>query len=603
MFKVSDYIASRFSEFGVEQVFMITGGGAMHLNDSFSHQKGMKVLYTHHEQACAIAAEGYHRATGKVAVVNVTTGPGGLNSLTGVHGQWTDSVPVIYVSGQVKFETTISSCRELGLRQLGDQEVDIVSVVLPLVKYAARVERLEDVRLCVEKAWHIAREGRPGPVWLDVPMNIQGAPMDPGTQRPYEPSADRALNASAGGHAAEATLAADAMARLAAARRPVIVAGHGIRIAGARAEFERFIAETGIPVVGTFNGFDLLPQGHPNFVGRIGTLGSRAGNFALQNADVVLILGSRNNIRQASYNWPNFAHRAFRIIVDIDPAELAKPTVKPDLAIRADIRSFLRAALAAPAAPAASAKPRADWLAWCMERKNRYPILQEKHLDDSKGLSPYLFFDHFTRGAPAGSIGVAGNGTACVCLFQAGIVNEGTRWFWNSGCASMGFDLPAAMGAAAGSGTPVYCFAGDGSLQMNIQELQTIASNRLPVKLLYLNNGGYASIKQTQDAFFRRRAGCDPASGVSFPDMRRIADAYGIPYVEARRAADCANLAERLNAIEGPVVCEVFLQTEYIFEPKLSSEKLADGTMVSKPLEDLYPFLPRDEFAANMIVD
>jgi len=594
MEKVSNYIARRLHELGIEKVFMVTGGGAMHLNDSLSHQPGMSVVYCHHEQACAIAAEGYFRASGKVACVNVTTGPGGLNTLTGVLGQWTDSIPAIYISGQVKFETTIGSCPNLKLRQLGDQEVDIVSVVRPLVKYGVQVTDPAKIRLEIEKAFSIATKGRMGPVWIDIPMNIQAAQIEPetliGDSVSFEESPDNGERIG------------EALGLLLSAKRPLIVLGHGIRLAGALKEMKSFIEAVGVPVVTTFNGFDLVSDRHPLFVGRIGTLGSRSGNFALQNADVVLIIGSRNNIRQASYNWENFAHRAMRIIVDIDEAELRKPTVVPSIPIHMDAKRFI---IAAGEMLQGQGQRRTfdSWISWCRERKDRYPVVLPEQAGDANGLNPYYFFDAFTRTMPASSVAVAGNGTACVCFFQAGVVQTGSRFFWNSGCASMGYDLPAAIGAAASGVGNVYCFAGDGSLQMNIQELQTLVTNRLRVKLVYLNNDGYVSIKQTQDNFFGRRAGCDTQSGVGMPSMSKIAAAYGIPYFAARKNSECANLVEELESIAGPAIGEVYLSHDYTFMPKLSSEKLPDGRMISKPLEDLYPFLSRIEFESNMIHD
>lgn len=591
--KVSDYIAEKLRNFDIEQTFMITGGGAMHLNDSISHVEGMRVMYCHHEQACAIAAEGYYRSTGKVACVNVTTGPGGLNTLTGVMGQWTDSIPVVYISGQVKFETTISSCPELGLRQLGDQEIDIVSVVKPLIKYAVQISDPAKIRYELEKAFDIATSARMGPVWIDVPMNIQSANIDEKLLDSFTPEYQNKKDLS--------REIKEAVHLLWEASRPLVILGHGIRLASAICEMKEFLETSGMPAVTTFNGYDLVSDNDHHFVGRIGTVGTRGGNFALQNSDVVLAIGSRNNIRQVSYNWNNFAHRAKLIAVDIDNAELHKPTIHPALPLNMDVKDFL-AQITPLLKGMSDNKNRAKWLEWCIQRRSMYPVVQSEHLNDSNGINPYAFFERFTRDIQSGEIAVAGNGTACVGLFQAGIVNDGTRYFWNSGCASMGYDLPAAIGAASARTKVVYCFAGDGSLQMNIQELQTVVTNHLPIKLIYLNNNGYISIKQTQDSFFGRRAGCDSASGLGLPDMGKLAVAYGIPYYAVNRLDEITSLHDKLAAIDGPAICEIFLQREYIFMPKLSSEKLPDGSMISKPLEDMYPFLPREEFRSNMLM-
>ena len=409
--KVTDAIADIISRLGIAQVFCVTGGGAMHLNDSFANHPMLRIIFNHHEQACAVAAEGYYRASGKVACVNVTTGPGGLNALTGVLGQWTDSIPAIYVSGQVKFETTIGSCPDIALRQLGDQEVDIVSVVRPIVKYAVQVRDPSRIRFELEKAYHIATSGRMGPVWLDIPMNIQGAVVDESALEGYIPSKDPPVGINAS--------LEKGVKAIVSAKRPLVVLGHGIRLAGALKEMEEFITHLGAPVVTTFNGFDLVAEDHPLFVGRIGTLGSRSGNFALQNADVVLIVGSRNNIRQASYDWGNFAHRAQRIIVDIDEAELRKPTVKPTLPIVMDAKPFLATALHMLEG-VMGGKDHAEWLAWCKERKIRYPVVQEFQTDDSAGLSPYYFFRAVSRSLPAGSVSVAGNGNCLRLSFPGG---------------------------------------------------------------------------------------------------------------------------------------------------------------------------------------
>jgi acetolactate synthase-1/2/3 large subunit len=592
MIKVSDYIARRLHELGCRHVFMVTGGAAMHLNDSFARASSpYQVVFCHHEQACAIAAEGLYRAAGKIGVVNVTAGPGGLNTLTGVMGQWTDSIPAIYVSGQVKHSTTLDCCREIPLRQLGDQEVDIISVVSPLTKYAVSVKDPGAVRYELEKAFHLATVGRMGPVWLDIPMDVQGAMVDETTLRAFLPPVEvpNPCDVSA------------VVELLRASRRPVVVAGHGIRLARQIETLQSVLRMLRIPALATFGGFDLVANDHPCYAGRIGTLGTRGGNFSLQNADLVLLLGTRNNVRQVSYNWENFAHRATTIAVDVDSAELQKPTFRPTHAVHSDLADFL------PRLQAALASERtlgdySDWLRWAKERTARYPAVRPEHRVVAERIQPYPFFEQFTRQLPDDAVVVAGNGTACVVLFQAGVVRAGQRYFWNSGCASMGYDLPAAVGAALGVKRDVWCLAGDGSLQMNLQELATLSHNRLPVKLLVLNNGGYVSIRQTQTNFFGAHYGCGNTSGLSFPDLERLAAAYDLPYLCSSRLEEVEAHQRRAAAIAGPVVWEVRLTLDYTFEPKLSSMRLPDGRMVSKPLEDMTPFLERDEFLSNMLV-
>jgi len=586
--KVSDYIANRLVELGIEQVFMVTGGGAMHLNDSFAHHPKLSVLYCHHEQACAIAAEGYFRATGKVACVCVTTGPGGLNTLTGVMGQWTDSIPVIYISGQVNSNTTIEQYKIDGLRQIGDQEVDIVSIVKPITKFACTIRNGKEVGFYLELAFYAMMGWRKGPIWINVPMDVQGAIADETIFIRFKQPAISLYEKSC----AEDLKAINILRR---AKRPLIIAGHGIRLANAQKEFLEFISKTNIPVVTTFNGFDLVSKDNFNYIGRVGTVGTRAGNLALQNADVILSLGSRNNIRQTSYNYSNYAPKAFKIFVDIDLKELAKPTIKPDIGICRDIKDFLGNIEEV----GFNIKEHAEWLVWCRERKIRYPVVTET--GDGKGINLYNFFKKITEQMEDGDIGVAANGSACVGLFQAGEVNQGTRYFWNSGCAAMGYDLPAAIGACVGTGKPVFCFAGDGSFQMNMQELQTIRHNELPIKIFYLNNGGYASIQQTQDNYFGRRSGCDDESGVSFPGVNYIADAYGIKEMRIRSNGDMGRIVERMKSIPGPVICEVFLEHNCVFKPKVSAKKFDDGHMEACPLENMYPFLSEEELASNMI--
>lgn len=599
MIKVSDYIFNYLVEYGVKDIFMISGGGAMHLVDSVGKNKDLRYYCPHHEQAAAIAAEGYARTSGKMAVVVVTSGPGGTNTLTGVIGQWLDSVPVLYLSGQVKQETTIEQYRHLGLRQLGDQEINIIDIVRTVTKYAEMVKDPKKIRWHLEKALQSATSGRFGPVWLDIPLDVQGAMIEENSLESYDSSANTVEMETK-----ELTQQVQrVVALLQKAERPVLLAGQGIRLSGSQKVFLDFIAEFKIPVLTTFCGFDLLPEEHPLYVGRPGTVGTRFGNFALQNADFLLSVGSRNNIRQISYYWQIYARGAKKVIVDIDAAELKKPTVVPDVPVQADAGQFfteLKKQLVNVRLP--DWQP---WLEWCKERVKRYPVVQPEYWQKQERINPYVFIDVLTRLLPEGMTAVAGNGTACVVLFQAGVVKRGQRIFWNSGCASMGYDLPAAIGACIGLGRkPVVCLAGDGSLQMNLQELQTIVTYKLPIKLFVLNNYGYVSIRQTQDAFFEGRyVACDPGSGVCFPDILKVAQAYGLKTVLLSNQDTMKEQIAEILRIYEPVVCEVMLSNTQRFMPRVASERKGDGRLVSKPLEDMYPFLPRDEFRKNMIIE
>lgn len=599
MIKVSDYLINRLHNVhGVDDIFMISGGGAMHLDDSIGKCEGLNYICNHHEQACAIAAEGYARVSGKLAAVNVTTGPGGTNTLTGVFGQWTDSVPVIYISGQVKEETTITAYPELKLRQLGDQEVDIIDIVKPITKFAISITNPLDVKKYLDKAVYMATHGRPGPVWLDVPMNVQGAMIEEDKLNDYNPKEDEFIPDVKKIQSQVNEL----IEMLKIAERPVILAGHGIRIAGAKDLFLEIISKLGIPVVSSFNGCDLITTDNPLYIGRVGTIGDRAGNFALQNSDLLLCIGTRNNIRQVSYNWQSFARNAKKVVVDIDPAELKKPTLAPDLAINSDAKYFLEVLdnkLAQNKFP-----DRNFWNNWCLERKKKYPIVLPEYKELDNLIQPYYFTEVLTECMQEGDIAVTGNATVSICMFQAAIVKKNQRLLWNSGCASMGYDLSASIGACIGTNRhPVICLGGDGSLQFNIQELQTVLHYKLPIKIFYFNNNGYVSIQQTQDSHFEgRRVASGIDSGVSFPDIIKLAAAYGLPTEVIDNHNGMKEKIQQILSVDGPVLCEVKLVPDYKFSPKLSSQRLPDGRMVSRPLEDLFPFLDREELKKNMLI-
>ncbi|MFN2546873.1 MAG: thiamine pyrophosphate-binding protein [Myxococcales bacterium] len=596
MIRVSDYIAQTLVEHGIRHVFLVTGGGAMHLNDAFGRCKGMSYVACHHEQACAIAAEGYSRVSGRIAAVNVTTGPGGTNAITGVWGAYVDSVPMVVASGQVKFETVLRST-DLPLRQLGDQEIDISRMVSTCTKYAVMVTDPKAIRYELERALFLAGSGRPGPVWLDIPMNVQGALVDPAALKGYDQAQDAPLETPPD----PAEKAREVLDRLRRAERPVILVGQGIRAAKAHERFLRFAARTGIPIAVSFNALDVVWDDHPLFVGRQGTIGDRAGNFAVQNSDLLLVLGARLHIRQVSYNWQSFARAAFRIMVDVDAAEMKKPTLAIDMPVHADLRAFLDRALERPY-PGPSEQQR-KWLSWCMERRKKYPVVLPEYWKRTDSVNPYCFMDALFAALPPESTVVSGDGTASVVSFQAAALKRGSRLFHNSGSAPMGFDLPAAVGAAIASGKPVICLAGDGSIQLNLQELQTIVTHELPVKIFVLNNRGYHSIRQTQQNYFPDNVvGCGTESGLGFPDMEKLAAAYGYPYARATNHSDMRGAIDKTLASEGRAICEVMLDLEQVFAPKLSSRRLDDGRMISSPLEDLAPFLPREELRQNMLI-
>lgn len=598
MIRLADYLVDTLVRFNVRHVFMVTGGGAMHLNDAIGRDSRIQYVCNHHEQASAMAAEGYARITSEVGVVNVTAGPGGINAINGVFGAFTDSIPMLVISGQVKRETSLRTHGLSGkLRQLGDQEVDIVAMVQNITKYAVTVNDPESIRYHVERALHLATSGRPGPCWLDIPVDVQGAKIDPDHLKGYNPEEDPLITDKE----KLPEFCGDILQKIAQAQRPVILAGSGVRHAGAVEVFQRVVEKLGIPVTTAWT-HDTIATTDPHFCGRPGSIGDRGGNFTVQNSDLVVVIGSRLNIRQVSYNWEYFARHAYKIQVDIDRAELEKPMVKIDLPVCADAKDFLeeleRQTEAYRPSPA-----HAIWLDWCKERQRRFPVFQpEKHTGKGAAINPYHFAHTLFQELDADDIVACGDATATIVTFQCAAIKMGQRLLSNSGCASMGHDLPSAIGAAvAHGGKRVICLAGDGSLQMNIQELQTVTHYQLPIKLFVLNNGGYLSIRQTQANFFGLQVGATPESGVSFPDHVKLGAAYNLPSVRLE-GPDFADELRKVLATPGPVLCEVMLDPDQTFEPKLTSRRLPDGKMVSSPLEDMAPFLSREELRENMIV-
>lgn len=596
--KLSDYIADFLVSKGVKHAFTVTGGGAMHLNDSFGHKEGLKCIYNHHEQACAIAAEGYARLTGQVALVCVTSGPGGTNAITGVVGGWQDSIPMFIISGQVKRQTTTWST-DITLRQLGDQEFQISDVAKFMTKYSVMITEPNDIKYHLDKAWYLCNNGRKGPVWLDIPIDVQAAIIDTKSLREYDCAEDQKKEKPD----FKAELASETLNRIKNAKRPVILAGTGIRLAGAYEVFNRVIKRLNIPVVTAWNAHDIMDDDNPCYAGRPGSVGTRGGNFVVQNSDLLLVLGCRMNIRQISYNYQSFAKNAYKIVVDIDEAELCKPTVSIDMPIHADVKDVVEELEHLLTEDSSRVGAHDDWLMWCRDVNKKYPAVLEGYADKDKPLNPYLFISEFSKTWDEDERVICGNGSACVITFQAAHIKAGQRLFTNSGCAAMGYGFPAALGCAvAEAGHRVICIDGDGSFQMNIQELQTVAHNKLNIKIVILNNNGYHSIRQTQSNLFDPpMVGVNKDSGISFPDMEKIAYAYDIPYVRIDAISNILSGLNKMYETDGPVICEVVVDETQYFEPKLSSKRLPDGTMVSPDIDDMYPFLKRDEYLSNHI--
>ena len=595
--KVSNYIADFLASKGVKHVFTVTGGGAMHLNDAFGHHQDLTCVYNHHEQASAIAAEGYTRMSGHLAAVCVTSGPGGTNAITGVLGGWLDSIPMFVISGQVKRETTIYST-SLPLRQLGDQEYNIVASVKPMTKYAAIVLDANDIAYHLEKAYFLSINGRPGPVWIDVPLDIQGAKIDTDYLRHYNDREDTDKEIPIYN-----TLQSEVIIRkLKEAKRPVLFLGTGVRLAGARNEVLNFAEAARIPIVTAWNAHDLVWDEHPLYCGRPGTIGNRGGNFVVQNADLLLVMGCRLNIRQISYNYKDFAPKAYKIVVDIDNSELYKPTIHADMPIWADLKDVVNDLLLKDLTHILS-PDHEEWISWCKQVYLKYPVTLPEYYKQKECLNPYVFVTEFFKQLRDDDEIVCGNGSACVVGFQGAIIKSKTRLFTNSGCAAMGYGFPAAIGACvARGGDRVICIDGDGSFQMNLQELQTVVYNHLNLKIVYLNNNGYHSIRQTQTNLFKGQplVGVCDGTGLSFPEAERLAWAYQIPFIKVTKQEDIIKLIDAMET-NGPLFAEIVIDETQNFAPKLSSKVLPDGKIVSPEIDDMFPFLDREEYESNKL--
>ncbi len=605
--RLADYVADFLVNHGICDCFMVTGGGAMHLNDALGHKEGLNCLFNHHEQACAIAAESYARVNNRPAALCVTTGPGGTNAITGVLGAWLDSVPMFVISGQVRYDTTARYMERftdgLPLRAVGDQEYDITKSVGPMCKFAVMLEDPQYIRYYLEKAYNLAMSGRRGPVWIDIPLNFQGCTIETDNLLPYDPRED----IKAKPPLVSEDVIRDVINKIKKAERPVLYAGNGIRLSGGYDEFRAAVAGLGIPVATCWDSIDAIETDNPLYVGRGGIMGDRAGNFAIQNADLILAVGNRLSIRQVGYNWQSWAREAHVIMVDADPAELKKTTVHVETPITADAKDFFRSINRALGDVTVPVFKEEGWIKTCQNWKERYPVTLERHWEeDGKYANVYAFINYLSSSLPAGNLTVVSNGSACVVGSHNYVIKKDSRFIINSAVASMGYGLPAAIGACVAAGkTDTICIEGDGSIMMNLQELQTIITNNLPIKIFLINNQGYHSIRQTQNNIFgdHTKVGIGPESGdLSFPDFGKLSKAFGYKYYSAHSNAEMKKTVNAALEEEGAVFCEIFVSTEQNFEPKSATKRLPDGTLVSPPLEDLAPFLPRDELLENMII-
>lgn len=620
--RLADYVADFLVSKGVHDCFSVVGGGAMHLNDALGHKEGLTVTYNHHEQACAMAAESYARLENKIAAVCVTTGPGGSNAITGVLCGWLDSIPMFIISGQVRYDTTARFAeKETGylLRAVGDQEYDIVKSIESMTKYATMIEDPMNIRYALEKAWYLANTGRPGPVWIDIPVNFQGAIIETDDLVGYDSKDDEQLLPPS----VDVNTVDTVIEKIKKAKRPVFYAGNGIRLSGAYDTFRSVIEKLNIPIVTYWNAVDLIEDSHPLFCGRAGNMGNRPGNFAIQNADLILAIGTRISIRQVGYNWETWAREAEVIMVDIDQGELHKPTLHVEMPIWADAKDFLNklseriSDISKVYEPQMvhslfekrnELQPTMNWLEKCASWKVNYPAILPRQWQEQNGnVNVYAFIDYLSGCLPENSLTAVSNGACCVVGNQLYHIQKGSRMVNNSAVASMGYGLPAAIGLCISGGRKTtICLEGDGSIMMNLQELQTILTNKLPIKIFLINNSGYHSIRITQTNLFghHTKVGIGEESGdLSFPQYEKLAKAFGYDYYSARSNSEMKEAVDAVLKTDGPVFCEIFTDTEQVWEPKSSPKKNDDGSLTSPPLEDLAPFLSRETLEKEMIID
>jgi acetolactate synthase I/II/III large subunit len=598
--KLSDYVFRAIADIGVKHVFLVPGGGAMHLNDSLSRCGDLEFVCNLHEQASAIAAENYSKATNHLGVALVTTGPGATNAITGLAGAWLDSTPCLFLSGQVKRADRMFTPdgTPLGVRQVGMQEVDIVSIVRPLSKYAVTIDDPAFIRYHLEKALYLARSGRPGPVWIDIPLDVQAMFIEPLDLPGFDPRECETAPKVDIDLLVEQTINV-----LNGSERPMLLAGNGIRLARAEKEFLELVSLLDIPVESTWLAIDLIPDDHPLFVGRPGSLAPRGANFAIQNCDFLLTIGARLDRVITGYSPRRLARAAHKVMVDIDPAELNKMEDSIQTKVQADAGEFMRALLRR----ASQIRPnaRSPWKRRCAEWKANYPIIQPEHRKPEGPVSMYHLAEALQDVLADNTPIVSGSSGSAIELFLLALrVKPGQRVFHTTALGAMGFGIAASIGVCLANGRrPVVCVDGDGGFQFNIQELETVSRLQLPITFFVLNNDGYASISISQTSFFGSpRIGCNRETGQSLPDITKVAQAYGLKTDTILNQSDLRADLCRVLARGGPLVCDTLILPDEFRGPRLSSVQHPDGSFVSKPLEDLYPFLPREEFLSNMLI-
>lgn len=598
--KLSDYVIQYLEQLGENHMFMLPGGGAMHLNDSLGKSKKIQYVVCLHEQACAVAAEAYARVTNKPGLLMVTTGPGGTNAITGVAAAYVESTPMIVLSGQVKRADMING---QGIRQQGMQELDIISIIKPVTKYAALVTEPESIRYHLDRAVYEATTGRKGPVWLDIPLDVQAIQIEEDKLAGWHPEqADKEILKKQEELLEQQVL--NVIDCLNQAERPVILAGNGIRLSGGTDAFYQLVKELQVPVLTTWNGIDLIEDTHPLFFGRPGGMGQRYANFVQQNSDFFLSVGARMNLLQTGYNFDGFARAAYKIMVDIDENELHKTNVRPDLAVCADAKHFIEVLLKHK--DKIKRKDYSGWISYANRVKQKYPIVTEEAWNQKELVNTYALLDTITEQMQPEDIYVSGSSGTCIDVsMQTFRVKKGQRVFSTKGLASMGFGVPATIGAClAGNRRRTVCVNGDGGFQMNIQELETIHRLNLPIKIFVLNNQGYAQIHATQKNIFGGHyVACDEESNLTLSPVSDVARAYRLKTVQIYHNSELEEKVQEVLEYEGPVICEVMVPIELSALPKQVSYKRQDGQMESLPLEYMNPMLPEEEMRENMLIE
>jgi acetolactate synthase-1/2/3 large subunit len=590
--RVADYVFSFVAQQGVKHVFLVTGGGAMFLNDALVQNKDLTFVPNHHEQACTIGAEAYSRINGHLGVAMVTTGPGSTNAITGVAGAWMDSVPMLVVSGQVKRADMVA---DTGVRQKGPQEIEIISIVSSITKYAVTVMEPQSIRYHLEKALHLATTGRRGPVWIAIPIDIQAAMIDPETLEGYTPPVDVQKN-----DLKNAT--ANVLKLINESKRPLILAGQGVHSAGADQEFVQLYEALDIPVATTWNAVGLIPTSHKLSVGRPGVVAQRPPNFAVQNSDLLISIGARLDNVVTAYNPAKFGREAKKVIVDVDPHELAKFKMPIEEAICADARDFISALLTMK--KEFKQVDRSAWIDRISQWKTRYPVGDAKDLSAGGVITHKDLVRVLSEEIPENTLIVTGSSGLAIEFFYKDFQNKpGQRFVVTSGMGAMGYGLPAMIGASFAYGKPLVGVESDGSFMVNIQELATLKEFNVPIRMFIINNNGYASIRLTQRNYFQGRSiGTGPNSRLFLPDVVGIAKVVGLP---SMRISDAKDLREQVRFVlsqPGPYLCDVQVITDEALEPKCAAIPQADGSMLSMPLEDMTPLLPRDELRENMLI-